>query len=781
MYLPAGCLLVRSAKGQNECSTSLLCDFCCHFGDRLSEYNAHIVMRKLLIVALLLDAPLTIAGNKTHSVSHKERAGHGFPAAKHTATYRVPDDQENSGWPAYGGGPANIHFSTLSQINKDNVRQLQVAWTYDSGDAFQGSEMECNPIVVDGILFATTPKLRVLALDAATGKLKWSFDPNQGHRVFTKMRNRGVTFWADAQGQHRRIFVIARQYLYALDADTGKPIPGFGEEGRIDMRNDLGRPPAEQFISNTSPPTIYKDLLITGSIVPETLPAAPGDIRAYDTRTGKLRWSFHTIPHPGEFGYETWPKDAWQYIGGVNAWAGLSVDVKRGIVYAPLGSASFDFYGANRIGDDLFANSLLALNAETGERIWHFQTVRHDIWDRDLPAPPALITIRRDGRDIDAAAQITKSGYVFVFDRATGEPLYPIAYRRYPPSDIDGERTAYMQPLPTAPEPFDRQVLTADMLTTRTPQAHAAVLKQFQKMRSQGEFAPPSLIGTILFSGMDGGGEWGGPAFDPQTGILYVNSNEMAWILRLVENEPSTGQPVSARDLYISNCSTCHRADMKGAPPEFPSLVHLGDRLTEEEVTEVVTQGNGRMPPFARLPSQEVKAIVRYLEYGEDATVNGGTATKTPIDLKYRFGGYTRFLDPDGYPAIQPPWGTLNAINLNTGEYVWKKNFGEYPELAAHGVTNTGSENYGGGVVTESGLFIIAATKYDKKMRIFDKSTGDLLWETTLPYAGNATPALYQINGREFIVIGCGGGKSKAPTGAIYVAFALPDTRYASK
>ncbi len=697
-----------------------------------------------------------------------------------TAFQPESKSSESSGWPGYGGGPQNTHYSTLSQINKDNVRQLQVAWTYDAGDAFQGSEMECNPIVVGGVLFATTPKLRVIALDAATGKLKWSFDPNEGRRVFTKMRNRGVTYWADEDGRNKRIFMVARQYLYALDAATGKPVSAFGQNGRLDLRCDLGRDPAQQFVSNTSPPLVYKDVLITGSIVAETLPASPGDVRAYDARTGKLRWSFHTIPHPGEFGYETWPKDAWQYIGGVNAWSGFSLDAKRGIVFAPLGSASFDFYGANRLGDNLFANCLLALNAETGARIWHFQTVRHDLWDRDLPAPPALITIHRDGRDIDAAAQITKSGYVYVFDRATGEPLYPIEYRRYPASDIDGERASYMQPLPAAPEPFARQVLTADMLTTRTPEAHEAVLKQFQTVRSQGEFAPPSLIGTILFSGMDGGGEWGGPAFDPETGILYVNSNEMAWILQLVQNEPSNGEPATGRDLYLKNCATCHRADMKGSPPEFPSLEHISEHLNEEEVKEVVRQGNGRMPSFARLAGQELNAIVRYLEYGENLTVNAAANATTPLDLKYRFGGYNRFLDPDGYPAIQPPWGTLNAINLNSGEFVWKKPFGEYPELAAQGLRNTGSENYGGGVVTASGLFIIAATSFDKKLHIFDKTTGDLLWETTLPFAGNATPAVYQANGKEYIVIACGGGKSKAQTGSTYIAFALPSPRYAS-
>lgn len=408
---------------------------------------------------------------------------------------------DSRGWPMYGGGPENTHYSSLTQINKTNVQQLQVAWTFDSHDAFPGSELECNPIVVDGVLFATTPKLRVIALDAASGKLKWSFDPNEGHRVFAKMRNRGVTFWADSADQHKRVLFVARQFLYALDTETGSLVGDFGQNGRVDLRYDLGRDPAQQFISDTSPPIVYKDLIIVGSIVPETLPAAPGDIRAYDARTGKLRWCFHTIPHPGEFGYNTWPKEAWKYIGGVNNWSGMSLDVKRGIVYAPLGSASFDFYGANRLGDDLFANSLLALNAATGVRIWHFQTVRHDIWDRDLPAPPALVTVRHDGRATDAVAQITKSGFVYVFDRATGAPLFPIKYTKYPRSDVDGEATADTQPLPSAPPPFARQILSESILTNRTPEAHAAVLNRFQQLRNAGEFDPPSLQGTLLFPG----------------------------------------------------------------------------------------------------------------------------------------------------------------------------------------------------------------------------------------------------------------------------------------
>ena len=308
----------------------------------------------------------------------------------------------------------------------------------------------------------------------------------------------------------------------------------------MDLREGLGRDPKLQSISATTPGVVYKDLLILGSIVSEDLPASPGDIRAFDVRTGRIRWTFHTIPRPGEYGYETWPKDAWTYIGGVNDWAGMSLDEKRGWVFAATGSASFDFYGANRLGDDLFANCVIALKADSGERVWHFQGVRHDLWDRDFPAAPTLVTVKRDGQPIDAVAQITKSGFVFVFDRETGRPLFPIEYRPVPASDVDGEVTAATQPLPLRPAPFARQMLTPDIVTTRTPEAHQAVLEQLQTLRSGGQFTPPSLQGTVVFPGFDGGGEWGGPAFDPETGVLYVNSNEMAWILRLVPRPGTT-------------------------------------------------------------------------------------------------------------------------------------------------------------------------------------------------------------------------------------------------
>jgi quinoprotein glucose dehydrogenase len=665
-------------------------------------------------------------------------------------------------WSTYGGSHDNTHYSALNQVNRENVTQLKVAWTYDSHDEFPGSEIECNPIIVNGILYATTPKLRVVALDAATGALKWSFDPNQGSRVVTKMRNRGVTYY----GGH--IFFVSRQYLYSLDAATGQVDKAFGDNGRIDLRQDLGRDPEKLFVSSTSPAVAYKDLLIVGTIVPETLPAAPGDIRAYDMHSGKLRWTFHTIPHPGEPGYDTWPKDAWQYIGGVNAWSGLTLDEKRGIVYAPLGSATFDFYGSNRIGDDLYANSLLALDAATGKRIWHFQTVHHDLWDRDLPTPPALVTLTHNGEKTDAAVQITKSGFVYVFNRENGQPLFPVESRHYPTDAADGEVAAESQPLPTKPAPFARQILTADTLTDRTPAAHEAALAKFTGLRSAGQFVPPSKEGTIIFPGFDGGGEWGGPAFDPETGYLYVNANEMAWILRLV---PASHNTKSAKQIYVTACAQCHHEDMAGSPPEFPSLQHISGHLTEEDVRNMINKGAGRMPSFSSLGSEAVNAVTRYVVYGEDKALEENTDKPSPIDQKYRIDGYNKFLDIDGYPAIKPPWGTISAINLNTGEYVWKHPFGEYPALNR---PDTGSENYGGGVVTAGGLLFIAATNYDKKMHAYDKSTGKLLWEATLPAAGNATPAVYEANGKQYIVIACGGGKSKDPSGGSYIAFALP-------
>ncbi|OLB57353.1 MAG: pyrrolo-quinoline quinone [Gemmatimonadetes bacterium 13_2_20CM_2_69_23] len=674
-------------------------------------------------------------------------------------------------WSRYGGGPESMRYSPLTQINRANVKRLQVAWTFDASDGTVGTELEVNPIVVHGVLYATTASLNVVALNAATGQLVWRFDPYDGRHVRGEGgRVRGVAYWGD--GQDERIFVGVQQFLYALDAKTGRPIGSFGHGGRIDMRDDL-RPGEKLMISLGTPGIVYKDLLILGSRTAESLPTPPGDVRAYDVRTGTLRWSFHTVPRPGEIGYETWPKDAWTYTGAANNWAGMSLDVSRGLVFVPTGSAADDYYGANRVGDDLYADALIALKAETGERVWHFQFVRHDIWDRDLPAPANLVTLRRDGRQIDAVAQITKSGHVFVFERETGKPLFPIQYRRYPPSDVEGEVTADSQPLPLIPEPFARQRLTEDMLTERTPEAHRAALERFRAVRSGGQFVPASLQGTIVFPGLDGGGEWGGAAFDPATSVLYVNANEMAWIVSLVQRAPRA-VATSARELYATHCAGCHGVDRKGTPPAFPSLLDLTDRLTTPEIHAVLSDGSGRMPGFARLGSDALSAIQHYILTGEQAQAAVATTVASPIDQKYR-PQIDRFLDPDGYPAIKPPWGTLNAIDLSTGKYLWKIPLGEYRELAAQGITNTGCENYGGPVVTAGGVLFIGATNYDSKFRAFDKATGALLWETMLPAPGNATPATYEVKGRQFVVIAASSGKSRGQQApASYVAFALP-------
>jgi quinoprotein glucose dehydrogenase len=683
-----------------------------------------------------------------------------------TTVAKIGCAQQN--WPSYGGSPQNNHYSPLAQINRSNVRSLTTAWTFDTQE--EGG-LQTTPIVVDGVLYGITPTQKIFALDAATGNLLWKFDSE----IRGTQPDRGLTYWwngvnSDGKKKDARILVGVMNFLYALDAATGKPIPSFGNQGRIDLRENLGREPASaNSISLTSPGIVYKDLIIVGGRNPETLPAPPGDVRAYDVRTGKLRWSFHTIPHPGELGYETWPADAWKTSGAANNWAGFALDTKRGIVYVPTGSAAFDFYGGDRLGDDLFANCLLALNADTGERIWHFQGVRHDIWDRDFPASPALLTVKRDGKDVDAIAQTTKQGFVYLFDRTNGKPLFPIEYRKYPASTVPGEAAAAEQPLPTMPAPFARQLLTEDMLTTRTPEAHQWAVENFRKFRSEGQFAPLSVgKDTVIFPGFDGGAEWGGPAVDSETGIIYINANDVAWTGALAEN---TGEN-SAKSIYLSQCSVCHGERMAGAPPAFPSLLGVESRLTPPQITATIKSGKGRMPGFPNLNEDQISALLDYLAGGNKEMASSGPA---PPAMKYRFTGYKKFLDPDGYPAVAPPWGTLNAINLNTGEYVWKIPLGEYPELAAMGQKNTGTENYGGPAVTAGGLVFVGATNFDKKFRAFDKTTGELLWESSLPFSGNSTPAIYQVNGRQFVAIAAGGGKDpKSSSGGVYVSFSLP-------
>jgi quinoprotein glucose dehydrogenase len=681
----------------------------------------------------------------------------------------------NTSWSAYNGGLDGDHYSALGQINRTNVAQLKVAWTYDTGEK---GNLETNPLIIGHTLYAYTVSGKVIALDAATGHLLWTFDPALTNNLASlnfSQPSRGFAWWSE--GKDQRLFAGVLNCLYALDPATGHPIASFGENGHIDLRKGLRDDEGyeKQSIALTTPGLVYKDLIILGGRNPETHPAPPGDIRAYDVHTGALRWTFHTIPHPGEYGYDSWPPDAWKSAGAANNWAGMTLDAGRGIVYVPTGSAVFDFYGGDRIGSDLFADTLLALDANTGQRLWHFQEAHHDIWDRDLPSPPALVTVTRDGRRIDAVAQTTKQGVVYLFDRVTGKPLFPIEEKPYPASDVPGEQASSTQPMPTTPAPFGRQRLTENDLTTRTPAAHQAALDAFRTFRSDGQFVPFSVDKqTVVFPGFDGGAEWGGPAVDPHTGVLYVNANQMAWTGGLAA---TAAHAAPGAALYAAQCALCHGINRAGSPPAFPSLIGVTTRMTDDQIKEIIAHGRGRMVGFPSLDPAKVAALLDYLRTGNatpaaehtDTTMGGGPGTE------YSFTGYRKFLDPDGYPAIAPPWGTLSAIDMNTGQYLWQVPLGEYPALAAQGLTDTGSENYGGPVLTAGGLLFIGATVYDRKFRAFDAATGRLLWETTLPFAGMATPATYSVDGKQYVVIAASGGRDpNSPVGGVWVAFALP-------
>jgi quinoprotein glucose dehydrogenase len=610
-------------------------------------------------------------------------------------------------WPNIGADKGGNRYSNLKQINRENVKKLKVAWTYRTGDAEyeKKTPLECTPIVVNGVMYLTTVKSKVIALDAATGRELWKYDPfleyspakiyHAGGGV-----NRGVAYWQGgttrpvarasasltgekALGPARILLASYDGRLISLDARTGKPDPAFGRNGSVDLRQGMDRDLSELTYGATAPPGIFEDIVIVGASVGEgPAPSAPGDVRAFDVRTGRELWRFHTVPRPGEFGNDTWAEDSWRNRGGANPWSGVSVDAKRGLAFVATGSAAFDFYGGDRIGDNLFANCVIALDARTGKRRWHFQTVKHDIWDYDNPTPPILATVKQNGKSIDAVAQLTKTGCIFLLDRETGKPLFDIEYRPVPASEIPGEKTAATQPFPTRPTGIVPQNFTEEMVTDISKEAHDDVLARLRKLRHGTIFTPQSLEGTVILPGLFGGFSWAGGAFDPETGILYANTNNI------------------------------------------PRLMNL----------KAVHDQNG----------------------------------------PYRISGYDRFSDPEGYPAVKPPWGMINAIDLNKGEILWKKPLGEIPELIKRGLPPTGTENLGGAVVTAGGLVFLGATK-DEKFRAIDKTDGKLLWETVLPAAGYATPSVYLAGGKQFVVIAAGGGgKLGTKVSDAFVAFALP-------
>ena len=699
---------------------------------------------------------------------------------------------KDANWSNYNGHPDGDHYSSLADINTSNVGQLKEAWR--TTWAVPG-DPETNPLVIDGIVFGYTPALHIVALDGATGRTLWTFDPGlQGIPVAPGIHftgpARGMAFWQ--HGKERRLLAGVMQYLFAIDPSTGRLITTFGKDGAIDLREGLRGDPAGFYVSLTTPGIVFEDELILGFRTGETHPAPPGDIRAFDVRTGKLRWQFHTIPHPGEPGSESWPKSALSAAGAANNWAGMALDAKRGIVYVPTGSAVSDFYGADRIGDDLYANTLLALDARTGKRIWHFQGVHHDVWDRDFPAPPILLTVERDERRIPAVAQATKQGYVYLFDRLSGRPLFPIHELAYPASTVPGEATSPTQPRPDLPAPIARQRLDESTLTVRTAAAHEWALEQFRNFVSDGQFVPMAVNKpTVVFPGFDGGAEWGGAAVDPRRGILYINANDVAWTGSVL---PTVNGGGLGSALYQQNCSSCHGPERKGSPPAIPSLVDVSSRLSGDEVASVIRNGRGRMPPFSTIQSYFLSALITYATTGEEstgaahsapparATLDGGRSdmqasiVDDPLPAAYRFAGFVKFLDPDGYPAVKPPWGTLNAIDMNSGRFLWTVPMGSYPELSEQGIRQTGSENYGGPILTSGGVLFIGATIYDRKLHAYDARSGALLWEGALPYSGTATPATYKANGKQYVVIATSNGRTPgAAQGGGYVAFALRD------
>jgi quinoprotein glucose dehydrogenase len=683
---------------------------------------------------------------------------------------RPPAAAAGQDWPEYLGGPDRSHYSTLDQINTSNVAMLKEAWEFHTGDFGQ---MQCNPIVVHGVLYGATGTSQIFAVDAATGACLWRF---RGPDVAepTLANDRGVTYWTD--GTSERILCTVDSWLYALDARTGRLIGDFGNHGRASLKAGLGPQAQDKWVASTTPGTLFGDLLVMPTRVGEDQDAAPGWIQAFNVRTGTLAWVFVTIPYPGDPGYETWSRDTYRNIdvGSANCWAGMAVDRGRGILYVPTGSAAPDFWGGHRLGKDLFADCLIALDAATGKLLWSQQTIHHDIWDKDLPSPPVLVTLNHGGRRVDAVAQTTKTGFVWVFDRVTGESLFPIEEKPFPKSTLDGEEAWPTQPVPSKPAPYARQTLTeADI----SPYAENRdqLLAQFRGAKT-GLFQPFGKFNTLLFPGFDGGGEWGGPAVDPD-GILYVNCNNVAWMVSLSDTpkEGDLAQMSLGHRRYTEYCVACHGLERRGLPAGgIPSLVGVGTRYRRDEIFAIISGGRKMMPAFTTLSKEDKEAVVGYL-CGDDQAAGAAapSAVEAPPRIPYQFNGYDRWVDSKGYPAISPPWGTLSAIDLNTGEYLWKVTLGEFKELTARGIPQTGTESYGGPVATAGNLLFIAATK-DGMIRAFDKRTGRVLWEHKLPAGAFATPSTYEVGGRQYVAVACGGAKLDTPPGDSYVAFALP-------
>jgi len=654
-------------------------------------------------------------------------------------------------WHRSHGDNGGTRYSALDQINRDNVKNLEVAWIYHSKDG--SNNLQCNPIIVGDIMIAPTAGKFMVGINAENGRELWRFKP-EGRPAF-----RGLIYWPGGKSAGERVLFCAGQFLYALNPKTGQPVADFGGQGHALLP---GRVQGD-FGAATAGPAIFEDIIV--------IPGFEKDVWGLDAGSGQLRWTFHTVPHPGEFGAETWDRPE-SYAA--NCWSGMALDEVRGIAYVPTASAKENFIGIGHLGDNLFANCLIALDARTGQRLWHFQEIAHDIWDQDIPAPPNLATIRREGKSVDVVAVTTKIGETLVLDRVTGKPIFPFRLRRAPTSDLPGEVTAPYQPDPVLPERFSKMEFTAADITDRTPEAADYVAGRFQSATT-GFFRPAGLGRPILYLGIDGGAEWSGSCVDPETGRLYVSANHAAWLISVFRDDDPPDDPAApptrGQIVYQANCAQCHGANRLGiavAPP----LRGLRFRLSDDALLQQIRLGKNGMPGNTNLGDTDLKALADFLLLRDRATPPPQAKSERP---RYAFTGYPRFFDNEGYPANKPLWGTLNCLDLNTGKLVWKVPLGEYPELAAQGVPKTGTENYGGPIVTAGGLVFCSGTR-DAKIRAFDKETGTELWSGKLPWVGSAPPATYQVNGRQYVVTASTGNKlgKQNEYGDAYVAFALP-------